>query len=1171
MKAAFSGGQSLMRFLRFVLPLVMCMFAAGAFAQGGNVAITGTVMDPSGAVVVGAKVTVTQQGTGTVRTDTTDSNGQFNVVSIPPAGYSIAVEAPGFKKYVEKVVLLADQTRNMMIHLQLGSASQEITVETSSAQVNTVSQELSQVIERSRVVDLPLNGRNAADLTLLVPGAVNAMPNNSGTLQGDTKQIPGAEAISVNGARPDQIAYNLDGGNNEDLMSNTNDPFPFPDALQEFSVQTNSFDVQYGINAGAVVNVVSKSGTNQWHGDAFEFVRNRAFNGTNYFSNVKDPLKRNQFGGTIGGPIHKNTSFIFFGGQKTIIRSILNGNSAVVPTVDNMQGNFSLTNPALANNTQCDVVPNTPQPNICNPATHVPFASNASIGPVDPVAKAMSAFLPLLPAGSTGGSVPYGLPVRLDFNEYLTRFDQALRGGQDHLFGRFYLNRYVHAPSYDGKNLLTVGTGSKVQAQNWAVGYTSVITSDLVNNLVIDFVRSDSDRTQQGGPGGNVPDMSTFDAGVTTTTPKIPQLPAGQSGIRAFNVTSDFNISQFTDGVFVRNTADLRDMLSWTKGKHNFEFGYDLELDQANVRNTDLENGSYTFTNDVTGLAMASFVLGYTHQFSQTSGNYSDSRENPMGLFAGDKWKVSNRLTLDLGLRYEPQQVMKEIRGRIQQFRPDAQMAGVHSSVIPSAPAGLFFIGDSYNNIGVPDRGETGDFKNFGPRVGFAWDPTGTGKMSLRGGGGLFFISRQPGLFLNDASISAPFSLRIDLNDSLTGNSQIGPLASPEANYASFVSAFPQRFTLSEAPKNATFVANPQLYSLQPGVAWFTPQVYDWNLTYEYQLRPDTVLHASYVGMRGTHLRQDVNLNPTAPGGTGAQSTRPYQPFGNIYENRNSGGSRYNALEVDLEKRPVANGGNILNQITLLANYTLSRATDYGLAENGGITDIGSSIGSGMSFYDPRQHDFETGPSTFDHTHHFVASYVWNLPKLTSSNAVVRDTAGGWQWTGIYNFISGDPLTLLAGSNVSKTGNNGDRVDYVGPAGQLGSRGTPSACPTPPAGKFQACRAWLNAAAFALPATGNYGNSGKGSYRGPNLWDADTGLLKNFAPMQSHENWNFQFRAEFFNIFNHPQWADPVQTYCAPSSSCFFGNIRQTLGTQENNNFSSNDYRIIQFALKMNF
>lgn len=1123
-------------FLLGILTFVSVSFAQG----GGNVAISGTVTDPSGAIVAGAQVKVTQKNTAVTRTATTNSNGQFNFPSLPPTAYTVAVQAQGFKQYIQDVVLLADQIRDLDIRLQVGTETQQITVEESSVQVNTVSQELSQVIESSRVSDLPLNGRNAADLTLLVPGAVSAIANNSGALQGDTKQIPGAEAIAVNGARPDQIGYNLDGANNEDLMSNTNDPFPFPDALQEFSVQTNSFDAQYGNNAGAVVNVVTKSGTNQWHGDVFEFVRNGAFNARNYFADKVDPLKRNQFGGTIGGPIHKNTSFIFFGWQKTIIRSVNNASNAIVPTADNLNGNFSLTNPTTT---------------ITNPFTHTPYASNASIGPLDPVALNMAKLLPVRPAGSTSGSVTFGTPLQQDFNEYIAKFDQVIHS-QDRIFARFYLNRYVHAPSYDGKNLLTVGTGSTIQSQNWAVGYTKIFSSSVVNNLVLDIVRSASNR----GQGGKVPQMTDFGS-------SIWQLPKSQGGIRAFNVSGDFNISQFTTATFVRNTGDVRDMLSWTKGKHAFGFGFDLEMDQSNIRNTDLENGSFNFTNDVTGLAMASFVLGYQHTFTQTSGDYSDSRENPIGLFAEDKWKVSPRLTIDYGLRWEPQQVMKEIRGRIEQFRPDAYAAGVHSTVIPSAPAGLFFIGDKFNNLAVPDRGQTADLNNFAPRVGLAWDPTGSGKMSLRAGGGLFYYSRLPGLFLNDAAISAPFSLRIDLNDSKTGASQIGPLSNPEANYPDFTKGFPQRFTLKTAPKNATFVANPTVFSLQPGVKWVTPEIYDWNVTFERQLRADTVLHASYVGTRGTHLRQDVNLNPgvyTAGSTASLQARRPYQPFGVIYENRNTGANAYNGLQVDLEKRAASSGSGILNQITLLANYTYSRANDYGLSENGGITDIGSSIGSGMSFYDPRQHAFETGPSTYDHRHHFVASYVWNLPKLTNSNGLVRNAIGGWQWTGIYSITTGDPLTILAGTDQSQTGNNLDRADFIGSASQFGK--SPSSQRGGCTGVAH-CFAWLDPTLFAKPAAGTYGNAGKGTWRGPSHWDVDMGLIKNFYPVPSHERLNFQFRSEFFNLSNHPQWSDPNVTF----ANSAFGSTRSTIGVATGNVGTSADSRIIQLALKMNF
>ena len=241
--------------------------------------------------------------------------------------------------------------------------------------------------------------------------------------------------------------------------------------------------------------------------------------------------------------------------------------------------------------------------------------------------------------------------------------------------------------------------------------------------------------------------------------------------------------------------------------------------------------------------------------------------------------------------------------------------------------------------------------------------------------------------------------------------------------------------------------------------------------------------------------------------------------------------------------------------------------TDYGLAENGGITDIGSSIGSGMSFYDPRQHAFETGPSTYDRRHHIVASYVWNLPKLTGSNGFVRSIVGGWQWTGIYQFSSGDPLTILAGKDQSQTGNNVDRADYIGPAGQLGNRGTATPCPAATPGKFFACAPWLNTGNFALPSAGNYGNVGKGTYRGPNLWDVDTGLIKNFNPVPSHENISFQFRGEFFNLFNHPQFSDPNTTF----SNSTFGSIRSTVGTAAGNVALTADSRIIQLALKMNF
>src|SRR5690349_544804 len=1125
-----------MRKASIVLAALLFLFAGNAFAQGGgNAAITGTVTDPSGAVVSGAQVTVTQQATPVKRTTTTNASGAYTIPSIPPATYSVTYEAAGVKTVTQTVTLLADQIRPMDVRLQIGQASQQVTVEASSVLVNTVTPVLSQVIEQARVVSIPLVTRNAADLTLLVPGTTGA--NGHGVQQGDTKQIAVgtksvAESISVNGARPDQISYNLDGANNEDLMSNTNNPFPFPDALQEFSVQTNSFDARYGTNAGAVVNVVTKSGTNEWHGDVFEFVRNKVFNAKNFFAkppagstDARDPLKQNQFGATIGGPIRRNKAFIFFGYQGTRIRTKSNSSNAKVPTASNMAGDFSSLCKAgfdgagvcLDRDASGNVIDQ-----IYNPATGAAFAGNKGL-PVDPVAQNFAKLLPVASA-DVNGNVTFQNPNNQNLNEYVAKFDQVVRG-KDRLFGRFYLDRFTHAAPYDGQDLLTVAAGSTVQSQNYAVGYTSVHGASLVNNVVADFVREASDR----GQGGKVPQMTDFGA-------NIFQLPAEQGGIR------NFAISNF------------------------FTFGGSFERDQSNIRNTDLENGSWSFTTDTAhpagtvvnaAQAAANFVLGHMRSFSQTSGDYSDSRQNVVGLYVQDQWKVVPRLTLTLGLRWEPQGVMKEIYGRTEQFRPDAYAAGVVSKVIPSSPAGLFFVGDSFNGIGFPDTGEHADKNNFAPRVGFAYDMFGTGKTVVRGGGGVFYSSRLPGLFLNDASISQPFSLRIDLTEPSSANSFI-PLANPLASDTTgFAAGFPQRFTLDTVPQNVTYHPPVAVFGLEPGRKWVTPTIYDWNLTIEQQLRSDTVLHLSYVGLRGTHLRQDVDLNPRAVG-VGTDANRPFQGYSDILENQNNGMSNFNAMEVDLEKRPGAGSTGIMRHLTLLANYTYSKAMDIALAANGGITDVGSSNGSGVPFGNPLQPSFETGPSDFDHTHRFVTSYVWELPRLNDKSSALRWTLGGWEWSGVYTLVSGDPLTILAGSDQSKTNLGGDRAQFIGTASQYGGVAPSSQRSGCKAGEI--CVPWLNTSLFGPTPAGTFGNVGKGAFRGPWNWNMDMGFHKTFYPVSAHENLSVQLRGEFFNIFNHTQLNATASSNTVTFSSGNFGGIRAAL-----------DPRIIQLALKVTF
>lgn len=1150
-----------MRRTSILMTAILLLFAGRALAQGGgNAAITGTVTDPSGAVIPSAKVTVTQQGTSAKRLTQTNSSGQFTVPSLRPASYSVSVEAAGFKTYATQITLLADEARALDIQMQVGQTSESITVEAASVNINTVTPVLSQVVEQSRVVDLPLNGRNAADLTLLVPGTTGA--NGHGVQQGSTKQIPGTESISVNGARPDQISYNLDGASNEDLLGNTNAPFPFPDAVQEFSVQTNSFDAQYGTNAGAVVNVVTKSGTNQFHGDAFEFVRNKSFNARNAFSPVRDPLKRNQFGGTIGGPVMfpklyhgRDKSWFFFGYQGTRIRTAATGLTATLPTLAELKGDFSAyLNPNDPANVRKKVV------QIIDPQTGQPFPGNIiPQNRISPVTLNMAQFLPVS-RETPDGRVTFSQAQPQNVNSYVGRFDQIVRG-QDRLFVRAQIDKFDQPAPFDGTNLLTIGNfgpeAAKILSQNYAVGYTTILSSNKVNNLTGYFFRTAARRNE-----GNVPTLGSF--GVN-----LFQLPQG--GIRSFSVSGFFNFANFTDASFNRNQFGVRDNFSWTKSTHTIAFGGEWERDQSNIRNTDLEDGSFNFTNDTTNLALASFVLGHLRSFSQTSGNISDSRQNVWGLYVSDQWKFRPHLSFDLGLRWEPQVPTKEIRGRIEQFFPDAFAAGVSSSVIPTAPPGLFFIGDQFNGVKVPSRGEAGDYNNFAPRAGFAWNPMG-GRTVVRGGGGIFYTTRLSGLFLNDASIIQPFSLRIDL----TEGPNLGPFSDPLAFNRGFQQGFPQRFSLDAVPANVPFTPPVAAFGLQPGTKFVTPRTYQWNLTVERQLRSDTIFRVSYVALRGKHLREDFNLNAAqfVPGNNAfnnlsTDQRRPFQGFANIIESHNDASSSFNALETTIEKRPGPGSSWIWKSLTLLASYTYSKAMDIGLAESGGITDVGSSVGAGI----PRlvfgnnlsqsqklalqsaSRAFETGPSDFDHTHSFVGSWTWTLPQMKDSSSTwARWVLGGWQATGIFTARSGNALTITAGKDQSKTNLGEDRADFIGPLGDLGKVVTESkrgGCAV-----SGPCKPFLDTADFALPAVGTFGNLGKGRFRGPSRWNADMGFFKNFGGLRNDEAFHVQFRAEFLNIFNHTEFNDPNTNF----SSSTFGGIR-----------GAADPRIIQLALKLFF
>jgi len=517
--------------------LCIFVFSASIRAQGFG-RIVGTVTDPSGAVVVNASVTATQQGKGFSRTTNTNGEGYYVLDSLRPAQYDVTVELNGFRTFLQKgATLLADQTLTVNVSMQVGAVTETVTVtDASTAQVDTTTSTLKQVIEMARVEQLPLNGRNAAQLTLGVPGAIAAP--SGGADQGSTKTFPGAVTYSVNGARQGQISYQLDGGNNVDEYTNVNQPFPMPDALQEFSVQTSTYSAQYGQNAGAVVNVITRSGSNQFHGNAFEFLRNRAFNARNWAAPTKDPLKRNQFGGTFGGPIKRDRTFFFVGYQRTFLRTIAAGVTATVPSA---ALRATATDPAIIN------------------------------------------LLKGIPVGDAANKVTYGgRPDIQNFQELTARVDHSF-SQKDQITFRYFYDHFSRNAVFDPTNYLRYSDGSTIKSQNYLGHWTHVFKPTLINDFRFSYAPENATR----GPASNA--QSVQDLGVA-----LP-FEAPQKSIQQIRVNGFFSFGDNPQASFIRNNFSSSDDLSWVVGKHDLHFGGVIERSKVVLDNQFFQPAEFSF------------------------------------------------------------------------------------------------------------------------------------------------------------------------------------------------------------------------------------------------------------------------------------------------------------------------------------------------------------------------------------------------------------------------------------------------------------------------------------------------------------------------------------------------------------------------------------------------
>jgi Carboxypeptidase regulatory-like domain/TonB-dependent Receptor Plug Domain len=1112
--------------IQWLVAFCAVAFGVGVAAGQGLARISGTITDSTGAAIPEATVIATRIGTGEKNIVSSSGSGDFVFPSLPPAEYSVSVTANGFAGYVQRgVALQADQAITVNVTLNVGSSTQTVSVDAAPPQVDTTTGTLSQVIDEKRVNDLPLNGRNAAVLTTLVPGVVVAPSANID--QGQTKTFPVVAAVTINGTRANQVNYMLDGGNNVDEYTNVNAPFPMPDALQEFSVQTSNYNAEYGQNAGGVVNIITRSGGQNFHGSAFEYLRNRVFNAANYFSYVGgkktvDPLKRNQFGGTFGGPLiiphlynGQDKTFFFFGVQATRIRTNGVGGTAFLPTPTQLAGTFTgLSNPILN--------PKTLAPYPCTP-TGSTFTCTLNPNDYNKSSLALLTYLPTI--SGNDGTYQFFRPVRQNFIEYTGRVDQSL-GARDHLMLRYFYDSFDNAGVLDTSNLLSYSDQAAIRYHSALVSETHTFSAHLLNNFSLSYQIVDASR----GPLPGAPNVN--DLGVNIWQPAFKQ-------INQIQVASFFTIGDNPAATFRRNNYTLTNDLHWVMGSHTLGFGFHGELAKIDVDNEFQQPGIFQFNSNASiSNPLAGFLLGGLTNFQQASGQYFNNRYHVTGYYAQDSWKLNRRFTLSYGVRYEPFSPQREVHGRQGMFSAAARAAGTVSTTHPTALAGLLFPGDTgfVNNMMNPI------YTHFMPRVGFAWDLLGNGRSSLRGGAGQFYDTRLPGVFDNIFANSVPFVASVNVQFLPTALADFSnpyarvtggnPFPAPQPPPASY-------FTTANYQSSSYSTFDPKTFRL--------PVTYSWNLALEQQLTNNLSSRVAYVGSRSNHQYVPSDINPTYNQGPNFGRRIYYSP--NTLQNYTQqiaqvdtgGNATYHSLQASLQNR-VSNG------LTLFFNYTWSKAIDN-FPFGASATAVVPGSGYSLPIYESNFKRLDYGPSDYDHRNVVSLSYVWLLPKFTGGNAVARYVVNGWQTNGILAFRSGDPLTVTGAGN-SGTNLGRERGVWNGQNPYGGN-----ACGS----VTTACKSYLNPTKFStnpsytvnLPLS--YGNVVKGSFVGPQYTNWDVSLMRYFPVKEALQ---FQFRAEYFNVLNHTNFGDPT----ASVTNGAFGRVT-----------SASDPRIGQMSLKLVF
>jgi hypothetical protein len=1032
-----------------ILVLSLLLSPRHAWAQFTTASLGGTVVDSSGAGIPEAAVSLLNVETGFAQDLRTNASGAFLFSRVPIGTYLLRIEKQGFSAYVQDhIVLAVDRSPQLSVTLQIGQVTDEVTVTGTTELVTTRTATGGQLIGAQQIAELPLQGRRPERLMYLAAGTVD-LGRNACRICGQGGVYPGEETAGVNGTGQGQVQFQLDATSHNDTYLNTSLPFPNPDAVQEFNLQSSNFTAEYGNAGGGIVNVVVKSGTNDIHGTLFDFIRDGSMNARQFFAPTQDTLKRNQSGGSFGGPILKNKLFYFGTFQGTRIHTTPAGLVQFVPTEAQRRGDFSAISTQLI-----------------DPVTKQPLANNQI--PADrlsPVAQYFLKYIPL-PNGADGRLTFPGTPKRGIDNQLMGKVDYA--AGKHQFNGRYFFTDYDEPVEIPADNVLAASaTANAVRIQNVSITHTYAGSHSLLFNTTFGMNR------QRGGSNSTAP-FGMAAAGVKMIGAEDNPALEAPPELRV-SVTGGFSINTNHLGDFDRGDFTFRHVTTKIAGNHELRMGGEAVTISSHLNNTFQMSSQVTFNGSLSGNGLADFMFGRLSTFLQGGGEFKDLRGTRWGAFVQDNWTANQRLTLNLGFRWDPYLSAYDRQGRVICFQP-----GVQSQRYPNAPNGLLYGGDTPDS-GCPQAGVEPIWTNFGPRLGFAYRLTKDGKTSLRGGAGLFYTPERSGAS-NGQSNTAPFGATFSLND-VDWSDPYGSkgLANP----------FPSNFGPKVPGPDFVFAPINNVTYWAPDRR--IPQMFTYSLRIERQFGKDWAMGVAVVGNNGKYLAGSRTENPAVyiPGAStvgNTQTRRVYPNYGTISRGESRNTSLYESLQLNLEKR-------FSHGFSILTNYVWSKTLENAFGPN------------------PFDLTLERALSADDIPHNFKFSNIWEVPRAPVHGAADK-ILNGWQLNAVMIWQSGFPFGISSGRDNSFTGGT-DRGEYLGGGSAQLSYDRSHA---------EMIQKWFDTSRFTFNPIGTFGNTGRNFLRGPRYFNTDFGLLK---VIKVSGRVGLQFRAEAFNVFNTVNFALP--------------------------------------------